>query len=286
MTLNNKTYNAKILLFGEYGILFGYQAISIPYNRYCGSLVVERSSHSLTDDLFRYVVDLKLNAEWDVKKAEYCFKQGLVFKSSIPQNAGVGSSGALVAALYDNFTEWKILNLPIVEIRNDLAKIESFFHGSSSGIDPLTALLNKALHIDNNQKITVLEDLQFPDGINLYLFNTGEKGETSKYVAPIIKALRNNPKSKEAEKYHEIFKTSDKTIISLLSGNPESFTNSLHHLSALQLKHMSQLIPNSAKKKASETNTEIKLSGSGGGGYMQLYSSVPLVDKDLELVKF
>ena len=81
------------------------------------------------------------------------------FDSSIPQGYGVGSSGALVASIYDqyaadkitileNLTRDKLLNLKAI-----FSLMESFFHGKSSGLDPLNSYLSLPILINSKTNI-------------------------------------------------------------------------------------------------------------------------------------
>ena len=45
---------------------------------------------------------------FDFEKLKNDVQEGMYFDSSIPQGYGVGSSGALVAAIYDKYAEDKI----------------------------------------------------------------------------------------------------------------------------------------------------------------------------------
>ena len=73
---------------------------------------------------------------------------GMFFDSSIPQGYGVGSSGALVAAIYDKYAQNKITVLEnltrekLLQLKSIFSEMESFFHGKSSGLDPLNSYLS------------------------------------------------------------------------------------------------------------------------------------------------
>jgi len=72
----------------------------------------------------------------------------LYFDSSIPQGYGVGSSGALVAAIYDTYAIDKIeatetlTRDKLLRLKEIFSLMESFFHGKSSGLDPLNSYLS------------------------------------------------------------------------------------------------------------------------------------------------
>ena len=102
-------FYAKILLFGEYGIIKNAKALSIPYNYYKGAL---RMDNNTSEAAVFSNAKLKAFAEhlttldnvlvtFDHKRLISDLSKGMYFDSSIPQGYGVGSSGALVAAIYD-----------------------------------------------------------------------------------------------------------------------------------------------------------------------------------------
>ena len=110
MNLSPK-YFAKILLFGEYGVIRDAMALSIPYTSYSGVLRLpdgessfdQRESNVSLDRFTAYLEELhalgNLAADLDLRTLRADLDRGLYFDSSIPQGYGVGSSGAMVAAL-------------------------------------------------------------------------------------------------------------------------------------------------------------------------------------------
>ena len=114
MNLSPK-YFAKILLFGEYGVIRDAMALSIPYTSYSGVLRLpdgeasfdQRESNASLDRFTAYLEELHalgdLAADLDLRALRADLDRGLYFDSSIPQGYGVGSSGAMVAALYARY---------------------------------------------------------------------------------------------------------------------------------------------------------------------------------------
>jgi len=112
-------FYSKILLFGEYGIIRDSKGLSIPYNFYNGAL---KKSDNSTEEAIRSNSNLKrfvtylenLQSEvpnlvrFDLAALNLDLEAGMYFDSSIPQGYGVGSSGALVAAIYDKYALDKI----------------------------------------------------------------------------------------------------------------------------------------------------------------------------------
>ena len=112
-------FYSKILLFGEYGIIKDSKGLSIPYNFYNGALKIDEhktiATRKSNDALKRFTAYLgKLQEEqpalvaFNLEKLQADVEAGLYFDSSIPMGYGVGSSGALVAAVYDQYAKDKI----------------------------------------------------------------------------------------------------------------------------------------------------------------------------------
>ncbi len=108
-------FYSKILLFGEYGIIKDSKGLSIPYNFFKGALKKEenlsetaKKSNESLKKYFLYLTDLQgqepklLSFDLEALKADV--DAGMYFDSSIPQGYGIGSSGALVAAIYDKYS--------------------------------------------------------------------------------------------------------------------------------------------------------------------------------------
>lgn len=116
MPAAEKLYNAKILLFGEYGIIKDSMGLSIPYDFYKGALVfsenmtpeMQKSNESI-GDFCAWLKDLNgkefFKSHIDTDRLENDIENGLYFDSSIPLGYGVGSSGALVAAVYERYAD-------------------------------------------------------------------------------------------------------------------------------------------------------------------------------------
>ena len=112
-------FYSKILLFGEYGIIKDSKGLSIPYNFYKGALKTDPhhtvSTHKSNKTLERFAQFLEELQQqqptlvtFDLEQMKQDIAEGLYFDSSIPQGYGVGSSGALVAVVYDKYAHNKI----------------------------------------------------------------------------------------------------------------------------------------------------------------------------------
>ena len=163
-------FYSKILLFGEYGIIRDSKGLSIPYNFYNGALKSEDKQGveavKSNGNLKKFVSYLTILQDeqpdlvnFDLKTLQADVENGMYFDSSIPQGYGVGSSGALVAAIYDKYAQNKITVLEnltrekLLILKTIFSQMESFFHGKSSGLDPLNSYLSIPILINSKDNI-------------------------------------------------------------------------------------------------------------------------------------
>src|SRR6478609_2506578 len=168
--MKSPLFYSKILLFGEYGIIQDSKGLSIPYNFYNGALKMDQNPSEeaikSNESLSKFVSYLEtLQQEqptlvtFDFKTLKNDTKAGMYFDSSIPQGYGVGSSGALVAAIYDKYAHNKITVLEnltrekLLQLKAIFSNMESFFHGKSSGLDPLNSYLSIPILINSKDNI-------------------------------------------------------------------------------------------------------------------------------------
>ena len=160
-------FYAKILLFGEYGIIKNSKGLSIPYNYYKGALRTDDntsekaiSSNKKLRNFAQHLKGIDANlVQFEHDRLTADLSKGMYFDSSIPQGYGVGSSGALVAAIYDRYALEKITVLEnltrtkLTKLKTIFATMESFFHGKSSGLDPLNSFLSLPILIHSKSEI-------------------------------------------------------------------------------------------------------------------------------------
>src|SRR5690606_14989431 len=117
--MKGPVFYSKILLFGEYGIIKDSKGLSIPYNFYNGALKIEenpneeaRKSNESLKGFVSFLKDLSLKkpelVQFYFEALEQDVNNCMFFDSCIPQGYGLGSSGALVAAVYDQYAKNKI----------------------------------------------------------------------------------------------------------------------------------------------------------------------------------
>src|SRR5687767_4516541 len=139
-------YPAKLLLFGEYTVLNGSQALSVPLNKWTGKWKKQEESGqmSLIPEYYRWLSKVELIDEAKYDHIVREFEEGWTYDSDIPVGYGVGSSGAYVAAMYDRYIREGEEDFQ--KTTDKLAQMEAYFHGSSSGMDPLVSYSGKAVY--------------------------------------------------------------------------------------------------------------------------------------------
>jgi len=281
-------FYSKILLFGEYGIIKDSKGLSIPYNFFKGALKV---SENLTQEAIESNKHLRKFAEYlravedkgivsfDSKKLEADINAGMYFDSSIPQGYGVGSSGALVAAIYDKYAENTITVLEnltrekLLKLKEIFSLMESFFHGNSSGLDPLNSYLSLPILIHSKDNIE-------PAGIPhqstdqkkgaVFLLDSGIVGETAPMISIFMESMKREGFRNMLK--DQFVKHTDACVDDFLKGDIKSLFTNIKQLSNVVLDNFQPMIPkqfHSLWKKGIESNEYyLKLCGSGGGGYI------------------
>ena len=280
LEMNKKKFFSKILLFGEYGIIKNSKAIVIPYKKYYGSLKfssklnnVQKDSNINLKQLSKYVksnefVSNKINT----LKLDSDIENGLYFESTIPESYGLGSSGAVVAAIYESYKQELAINLEINDLKLILSNIESFFHGQSSGIDPLSCYVQKPLLVESKNSINTI-DIP-PQNINskrtLFLLDTECKGNTQGLVEIFLNKLRR--KDFEVFFENEFAVATNNSITNFLERKYEDFENNFIELSKKTFNNFQEMIPINYKNLwmdgIEKKDYYLKLCGSGGGGFL------------------
>ncbi|MHA7829518.1 MAG: mevalonate kinase family protein [Flagellimonas sp.] len=282
-------FYSKILLFGEYGIIKDSKGLSIPYNFFKGALKWDKNDSEMAQESNKslkayaaYLKVLEIKEEglvsFDIEALEKDVADGMYFDSSIPQGYGIGSSGALVAAIYDRYATDKITVLEnltrekLLQLKKIFGKMESFFHGKSSGLDPLNSYLSLPILINSKDNIesTSIPSQNTEGKGAVFLLDSGTTGET----APMVQLFMENMKQEGFRNMikDQFIKHTDACVEDFLNGNVKSLFGNLKQLSHVVFDHFKPMIPSKFHQlwqKGIETNDYyLKLCGSGGGGYI------------------
>ena len=282
-------FYSKILLFGEYGIIKDSKGLSIPYNFYNGALKidsdlseVQQKSNNNLKRFANYLAELQTSnpnlVQFNLEELTKDIEAGMYFDSSIPQGYGVGSSGALVAAIYDKYAKNKITVLEnlsrekLLKLKEIFGQMESFFHGKSSGLDPLNSYLSLPILINSKDNIEAAGiPSQSKEGKGaVFLLDSGMVGET----APLVNLFMENLKQEGFRKMlkDKFVKHTDACVEDFMKGDVKSLFSNIKQLSHVVLDNFKPMIPKQFHKlwkEGIDTGAYyLKLCGSGGGGYI------------------
>ena len=294
-----------MLLFGEQIINKGAMGLAIPFQhfeglmKFAGTVADEKtmkSNQSLARIANHIIHHKELGPLYDTNQFLDDIEKGLYFDSNIPQGFGLGSSGALVAAIYYRYRKNKKKNYVISELKHELAEIESFFHGKSSGLDPIVCYLNKAVLITNGE---VSEAFDMPESnkavLKLFLINTHIERKTAPYVNLFLEKCKEPKFMKTIEK--SLIPANNIAIQAYLHGKHSELMKCVKIISQLQMDLMPEFIPPAFhdvwRQGQKHNQYHLKICGAGGGGFIigvakaDADLSILLSGKDvIELMKF
>lgn len=298
---------SKILLFGEYSIIFNSKALTVPYRVFSGELcfpsasfdpVKSKDSNSEIKTFVRYLKSLCNTDSEDGKIIDevlniddlaFDVNQGLFFNSTIPQGYGLGSSGALCACIlgkYLNKNYSQSLNIKnrlitrgnLTHLKKIFQIMESHFHGSSSGVDPLISYLGVPLMINENGDIDQVDLTPYETMSGsgaLFLLNTKRARRTE----PLVNLFLEKCKSEEfsSKLKNELSEYNNLAISQFLNGKFTEMGESFRKISEFQYEHFEPMIPKLFRPhwKSGLDNEDfyLKLCGAGGGGFLIGFAS-------------
>jgi mevalonate kinase len=275
------SYPSKVMLVGEYGVVVGGAGLTIPFRRFHARV---RSMEDIPEDKqeeafqsIRFLKDLFNHIRDKGEGAFHAAPDLEIFSSrledqwlemNIPLGYGLGSSGAVSAAIYDLFFA-KSREVSLEQQKEDLAAIESYFHGKSSGVDALTCHADQALHFEGNGAIRRVEfdPLGIPGGYRFFLLDSGERFDTGPLVEHFLKKMEDPGFASSIRTEYLVM--NQKLIESLLGMRDADPAMLVRVLSDFQFTHFRKMIPSQVADLWIEGQVSnefyLKLNGSGGG---------------------
>jgi mevalonate kinase len=267
----SKKYPAKVMLFGEYAILSGGKALSVPYSNLATwwsdqhSTIGNKIPHEILRTLEKHCAsNPKITGKMDVAAFLSSLNNDEELRTNIPIGYGLGSSGSVVAAVFDRFAyNQEFTTELLLEI---LGSMEGVFHGKSSGVDPLVSYLNEGVLVDNQEVNTINTKATIPYSF----YDTGVSRSTAHLVEIFKERMRDQEfESIIKEKYLPLV---DDGITAWLNKDKDASWKTIKKLSAFQLEYFNFAIPASVKPvweaMLQKEESVLKLCGAGGGGYM------------------
>jgi mevalonate kinase len=287
--IKGKIHHGKVILFGEYSVIHSGEALAMPLLNIFGHLTDKPPYHPQSGKyikaFFQYISEITLphNVRIDLNRWQQDLGEGLYMNTNAIIGYGAGSSGILTAAIFRRYSKLQ-KKLSLLQLREVLASMESYFHGNSSGIDPLISFMNQPIWMKGS-------DIELLDGLNkellqrFYLYDTGIPRSTE----PLVKWYKSQMTDEIfAEAMTQMSVLVNQLINSLLIDDIEDLTLFMKQLSAHQLIHLERLIPESIKilweEGLENDDYYIKLCGAGGGGYMLIYKINALPESELPIL--
>lgn len=277
-----KAYYSKLLLFGEYTIILGGQALALPLDRFSCQWTTEgdgAQSRTALSEFFAYLRQLEsrnwLQGALDLRRMEKDLREGFYLQSNIPVGYGLGSSGALCAAVYERYALAKIDRMETArypELRHLLGLMESHFHGASSGVDPLICYLNRPVLIKTGAEIERVS-AALPSretGMQFFLVDTQMPRQTGPLVERFLQKCEDPAYARRVEM--ELIPHTEAAIDAFLSRKWTELPDHLHAISLFQWEHFREMIPGAFHalwQAGLESDVfKLKLCGAGGGGFL------------------
>lgn len=279
------TFSSKLLLFGEHTILRGSAALALPLPLFSGKWAYTTPENATTlqrnlAEWCQYLAELQskgaLETELDLTRFSEDLAAGLYFDSNIPNGYGAGSSGALGAALYASYALQPIgrrEEARYPELKRILGQMESFFHGSSSGTDPLIIYLNQPVLLHANGSIETIAVPDWPNaasGFQFFLLDTGIQRSTAQWVNLFLERCTEAAYLQNIQQ--DMIPLTAQAIAAFRAGDWPGLFDQWKNISALQEVHFAPMIPESFQALWAEgLNTghfALKLCGAGGGGFL------------------
>ncbi|MGH1339107.1 MAG: hypothetical protein ACRBFS_23525 [Aureispira sp.] len=274
----SRVYPSKLLLLGEYTIIQQSAALAIPYYNYRtfwsdepvpASFEISLSEEQCKEGLWKIYEELvdKQMDSLDLPKLAKDLKAGLWLVSNSPIGYGLGSSGAVCAALYDRYGTTSIQDR--AALQQVLAALECSFHGKSSGIDPLVSYLQQPLWVQAGGQVVptslsplsescvFLIDSQHPRVstplINFFVEQSKKDSFLQDFVIPVSTAV-------------------DQAISAWQQDDSIALLNAVALISEKQLRYLSPMVLPAWRtlwEQGLETGDfYLKICGAGGGGFL------------------
>jgi len=281
-----KHYPAKLLLFGEHVLLLGASALAVPvpaFGGYWEQASPKADIRGLQMQLAEFSKHLDDLPGIDAARLKKDLLFGLFFRSDIPVGYGLGSSGALCAAVYDRYFREKTSDLTALKLV--FARMESFFHGASSGIDPLTSYLNKPLFIRDKVEVSIADMAEWNSGRPVvFLLDSQLPRQTGPLVQWFLE--QNGDEDFAGKLQSELLPAHEAMVQSWLDAAPETFWQNLKKVSRFQLEHFEPMVPATVRafwqKNLDNEDFTLKICGAGGGGFVLGFAKNRAVVASLE----
>jgi len=289
--LNSRIFPAKLLLFGEHVLLLGAPALAVPVKAFSGQWAWQQEQDRHHNRMLQFADSdaLKSVGIIDCEQFKSDLEAGLFFQSDIPTGYGLGSSGALCAAIYDRYVREKTEDLG--QLKSIFAQMESFFHGNSSGIDPLTSFVGAPILIQNKTEVqrASLQNWETEKPI-VFLLDSQLPRRTGPLVTWFLEQSHDPVFTQNLSRTY--LPAHGALLKAWLSADSYLFWSNLHRVSVFQYENFTPMIPKTLeqfwKKNLDSQDFVLKICGAGGGGFVlgfaRNFDSAKSLPQDFKIV--
>ncbi len=259
-------FPAKVLLFGEHRVLRGASALAVPYHGLGASWCFGQGSDQVLLDFAAYLIREMPAEQINKTQLTQDLELGLRLSTTIPFGYGLGSSGTVCAAFWDRYGTVAEQLCDIRTLQQVLARMESFFHGQSSGIDPLVSYMDRPLRMipQHSPEFCLLGS-----GWQQYFFllDTALPRQSEPLIRQFVTQFDRDSHWRAEVEAH--WGSADSQCQeALLAGDFNALDASFRALSEAQLALVPFLVPKKLQALCLGDSYALKVCGAGGGGYM------------------
>lgn len=264
----------KWILAGEHAVVRGFPAVALPHADYhltlryapeasCEELTVWPSV--LSEMLSQLLGQLEMKCGVTSRDA----RGSLFLDSSIPLQAGFGSSAALCTAI----TRWFLSRhaLDPERVTSLATELENYFHGKSSGLDVAAVAHNSPILFVRGQGAQKLNVTKLP---RFTFHDTGLRSSTRECICKVESFFQTN--ARQAQSYDETMGASAERAARALERYAQ-VPAAIHDLAAAINEAQAcfrawDLVPAEAQALEDEQRAKgalaVKLTGAGNGGFL------------------
>ena len=255
-------YPAKVLLLGEHTVLRGGRGLAVPYPALALRWTKGPAPDPRLQDFAAFLRREGLPLDHD--RLENDLADGHQLTGNIPVGYGLGSSGAVCAAVSERYGTEEASPRDLPTLRRSLARMESFFHGSSSGTDPLVAYRREALLLG---VAGAVEAVTLPPdwAKSWFLLDTG----ITRHAGPLIERFLSAHATDPDTIRNGWREPADRAIAALIAGHAAALYAEVVRISDFQLARFPDFIPRDFHAAWNGGDAyRLKLCGAGGGGML------------------
>jgi mevalonate kinase len=155
-------------------------------------------------------------------------------------------------------------------LRRALAQVEAYFHGTSSGTDPLVCYLQRPILLNKTEVFEITNHQPPITNHQIFLLDTGKPREATEFIHYFLKKMESRAIGLRVQK--QLLPMVEATIQHFTEGNGDAVFDGFHDIGQFQYKYLRGLIPPMYRKLWAGALDgdlfKLKVCGAGGGGFI------------------